>query len=95
MSPFRGGKRRKARQILLPLGPGERAKKGERCDTVLLIAVLALLCTGIIMVYSASAMMSWERYQDPLLFLKKKVYFTLLGLGEVKHQLGYHTEPHI
>lgn len=80
MSPFRGGKRRKARQILLPLGPGERAKKGERCDTVLLIAVLALLCTGIIMVYSASAMMSWERYQDPLLFLKKKVYFTLLGL---------------
>lgn len=80
MNPFKGNKRRKARQIVLPLTSDASGKIAGNCDSVLLMAVLALLCMGIIMVYSASALMAWERFHDPFLFLKRKLYFTLLGL---------------
>ncbi len=67
--------------MALPLTADRASRAPGSYDTLLLISVLALLCIGIIMVYSASAVVAWERYQDPYLFLRKKIYFTLLGLG--------------
>ncbi len=50
-------------------------------DYVLFLVVLALLGLGIVMVYSASAILATERFRDPYFFLKKQCFWALLGLG--------------
>ena len=50
-------------------------------DKVLFTAVLLLVCASIVMVYSASAIVALERYQQPYLFLTKQVMWTVLGLA--------------
>jgi len=50
-------------------------------DKVLFTATLLLLCAGVIMVYSASAILALERYQQPYLFLTKQVMWVVLGLA--------------
>ena len=40
-----------------------------KSDKLLFTATLLLVCTGIVMVYSASAVMAMERFQTPYLFL--------------------------
>jgi len=42
------------------------------------VAVI-LLSAGVVMVYSASAIVAAERFQDPYFFLKKQVFWALLG----------------
>jgi cell division protein FtsW len=44
-------------------------------------AAVILLSAGVVMVYSASAIVAAERFQDPHLFLKKQVFWALLGAG--------------
>jgi cell division protein FtsW len=46
---------------------------------MLLIATLALVGVGIVMVYSTSAIMAGERFQDPYYFLKKQALFAGIG----------------
>jgi cell division protein FtsW len=41
--------------------------------------VVALLSVGIVMVYSASAIMAADRFHDPYFFLKKQLFWALLG----------------
>jgi cell division protein FtsW len=41
--------------------------------------VVALLVAGVVMVYSASAIVAGDRFGDPYLFLKKQVFWALLG----------------
>lgn len=41
--------------------------------------VLVLLSIGVVMVYSASAIMASDRFHDPYLFLKKQLFWALLG----------------
>jgi cell division protein FtsW len=50
-----------------------------RIDFMLLIATLALVGVGIVMVYSTSAIMAGERFQDPYYFLKKQALFAGIG----------------
>jgi cell division protein FtsW len=50
-------------------------------DRVLFIATLLLVCASVVMVYSASAIVALERYQQPYLFLTKQVMWALLGLA--------------
>ncbi|MGQ0733268.1 MAG: putative lipid II flippase FtsW [Acidobacteriota bacterium] len=50
-------------------------------DKWLFIATLALVCTSVVMVYSASAMMALERFQAPSLFVIKQVLWVLLGVA--------------
>ena len=50
-------------------------------DKVLFTAALLLVCASIVMVYSASAIVALERYQQPYLFLTKQVMWTVLGLA--------------
>jgi cell division protein FtsW len=51
-----------------------------KSDKLLFTATLLLVCTGVVMVYSASAVMAMERYQQPYLFLFKQATWALTGL---------------
>ena len=50
-------------------------------DKVLFTATLLLVCASILMVYSASALVALDRYQQPYLFLTKQVLGIVLGLA--------------
>jgi cell division protein FtsW len=50
-----------------------------RFDYILLIVTLALVGVGIVMVYSTSAIMAGDRFQDPYYFLKKQALFAGIG----------------
>ncbi len=39
-----------------------------------------LICIGIVMIYSASSIYSWERYKDSLFFLKRHLGFFVIGI---------------
>jgi cell division protein FtsW len=45
------------------------------------LATLALLCASVVMVYSASALLALERYQQPYLFVTKQVMWAALGVA--------------
>lgn len=52
-----------------------------KADKVLFTATLLLVCASIIMVYSASAVVALERFQQPYLFVIRQVMWTVLGLA--------------
>jgi cell division protein FtsW len=62
-------------------------------DKVLFTATLLLVCAGIVMVYSASALVALERYQQPYLFVTRQVMWTVLGLAllAVAMRIDYRT----
>lgn len=45
----------------------------------ILMVTVILICTGIIMIYSASSIFAWERYKDSFFFLKRHISFVLIG----------------
>ena len=59
---------------------GEMARK-LKSDQTLFLATLLLVCLSIVMVYSASAVVAMERYQQPYLFLTKQIMWAILGLA--------------
>jgi cell division protein FtsW len=50
-----------------------------RFDYVLLIVVLALVGIGIVMVYSSSAILSGDRFQDSYYFLRRQAFSAVIG----------------
>jgi len=50
-------------------------------DKLLFLATLLLVCASVVMVYSASAVMAMERYQQPYLFLIKQGMWAALGMA--------------
>ena len=50
-------------------------------DPVLFVVVLALTGLGIVMVYSASAILATDRFRDPYFFLRKQCFWAILGLA--------------
>lgn len=52
-----------------------------RVDKWLFLATLALVCASVVMVYSASALVALERYQQPYLFVTKQLLWVLLGVA--------------
>src|SRR6185436_231710 len=52
-----------------------------KSDRVLFTATLLLVCASIVMVYSASALVALERFQQPQLFLMKQALWMALGLA--------------
>jgi cell division protein FtsW len=52
-----------------------------RPDLWLAAVAALLLATGVVMVYSASAIVAAERHHDPLFFVKKQLLWALLGMG--------------
>ena len=51
-----------------------------KSDKLLFLASFLLVCVSIVMVYSASAVLAMDRYQQPYLFLFKQVTWAVLGL---------------
>jgi cell division protein FtsW len=51
-----------------------------KSDKLLFTATVLLVCTGVVMVYSASAVISMESGRLPYLFLFKQLAWTLIGL---------------
>jgi cell division protein FtsW len=54
-----------------------------KSDKLLFTATLLLVCTSIVMVYSASAVIAREKWQDPYRFLFKQAAWVLIGLSLV------------
>ena len=50
-------------------------------DMWLFGAAVVLLSAGVVMVYSASAIVAAERFQDPYFFLKRQLFWAVLGGG--------------
>src|SRR6185436_2693989 len=50
-------------------------------DVWLFGVAIVLLSAGVVMVYSASAIVATDRFHDPYFFLKKQVFWALLGAG--------------
>ncbi|HVJ24226.1 MAG TPA: putative lipid II flippase FtsW, partial [Burkholderiales bacterium] len=50
-------------------------------DKVLFYATLLLVCASVVMVYSASALVALERYQQAYLFVTRQVMWAVLGLA--------------
>src|SRR3989304_3429022 len=50
-------------------------------DMWLFAAVVALVSVGVVMVYSASAIIAADRFRDPYFFLKKQLFWAVLGFG--------------
>ena len=55
--------------------------RGVSFDWMLLLTVLALLCFGVVMVYSASAIEGFKRFGDPEHFVIRQAVYSVIGLG--------------
>jgi len=55
-------------------------RENDTFDNTLFFVTLILLGVGIIMVYSASAIIAEERFADHIFFLKKQIVWAMLGL---------------
>jgi cell division protein FtsW len=51
-----------------------------KSDKLLFLAALLLVCSSVVMVYSASAVLAMDRYQQPYLFLFKQGTWAVLGM---------------
>ncbi len=51
----------------------------RKFDPIILIVTVILICIGIVMIYSSSAVIALERYNDPYFFLKKQVMWMVVG----------------
>jgi cell division protein FtsW len=52
-----------------------------KSDRVLFLTTIVLVGLGVVMVYSASAVMAQERFQQPYFFLTKQLLWAFLGMG--------------
>ena len=52
-----------------------------KSDRILFTAALLLVCASIVMVYSASAVVALERFQQPYFFVTRQVLWAVLGLA--------------
>src|SRR3954467_452949 len=67
-------------------GCGRGPQKGNvarklKSDKVLFTATLLLVCASIVMVYSASAVVALDKFDQPYLFLTKQALWGVLGLA--------------
>jgi cell division protein FtsW len=63
-----------------------------RSDKWLFLSTQALVCASVVMVYSASALVALERYQQPYLFVTKQLMWAMLGIAllSVVMRVDYH-----
>src|SRR3954447_20170474 len=52
-----------------------------KSDAMLFLATTVLVCLSVVMVYSASAVVAMERFQQPYLFLTKQLMWATLGIA--------------
>jgi len=54
--------------------------RAKRIDSTLLFVFIALVFIGFIMIYSSSAVLAYENYNDSAYFLKKQILFAIIAL---------------
>lgn len=61
-------------------------------DQILLVTTLSLVALGLVMIFIASNVMAQSQYQDPYYFVKRQVFYSLLGLGALLlgRKINYH-----
>lgn len=52
-----------------------------KSDKLLFLSILLLACTSVVMVYSASALLAMDRFDQPYFFLSKQAAWIVLGMG--------------
>ena len=52
-----------------------------KSDKLLFLSILLLACTSVVMVYSASALLAMDRYDQPYFFLSKQAIWIVLGMA--------------
>ena len=67
-----------------------------KSDKVLFTATLLLVCASVVMVYSASALVALERFDQPYMFLTKQALWAVLGLAvlSIAMRVDYRTYRH-
>ena len=67
-----------------------------KSDKVLFVATILLVCVSVVMVYSASAMLALERFQEPYRFLMRQALWAAMGLGvlAITMRIDYRTYRH-
>jgi cell division protein FtsW len=53
----------------------------KKPDLILLLVTLLLVTIGTVMIYSSSSILAAEKFRDGQFFLKKQIFFLVLGLG--------------
>ncbi len=53
----------------------------KRLDIIILLVTLILVTIGTVMIYSSSSIIAMKRFNDGQYFLKKQIFFVLLGLA--------------
>ena len=53
----------------------------KRLDIIVLLVTLILVTIGTVMIYSSSSILAMKKFNDGQFFLKKQIFFVLLGLG--------------
>lgn len=68
------------------------AAEGERPDILILVIALILVTIGTAMIYSSSSILAMERFKDAQFFLKKQIFFVVIGMGVMvlMTKLDYH-----
>ncbi len=56
------------------------ASREKKPDLILLLVTLLLVTVGTVMIYSSSSILAMERFRDGQFFLKKQLFFLVLGL---------------
>jgi cell division protein FtsW len=62
-------------------GPERLVARKLKSDRILFIATILLLCASVVMVYSASAVLAFERFDEPYRFLMRQTLWAAMGLG--------------
>src|ERR671915_1865443 len=67
-----------------------------KSDRILFIATLLLVCASVVMVYSASALVALERFQQPYHFLIRQGLWAVLGVAvlAIAMRVDYRTYRH-
>jgi len=53
----------------------------QRVDSILLLVTLILVAVGTVMIYSSSSILAAARFKDGQYFLKKQIFFVIVGLA--------------
>jgi len=61
-------------------------------DIILLLTTLVLITIGTVMVYSSSSILAIEKFKDGQYFLKKQIFFVVLGMGMMVLMTKIHYE---
>ena len=61
---------------------GEFVSRRLKSDKMLFIAALLLVCLSVVMVYSASALVAQELFEQPYMFLFRQGTWAVLGRRE-------------